>query len=109
MIRPAFSLALAALALAACDAGAPPPMATGTTKTVYRCDGGRSLTVTFANHGESALMMRPQGPVPMKLVVSASGARYRAIVNGRYELDTKGNQATLYDQGRIILNNCTAG
>lgn len=107
MIRPA--LILAVLSLAACETSAPPPVAIGTTKTVYRCEGGRSLQVTFANHGESAVMMRPQGAVPMRRIVSASGARYSAIVNGRYELDTKGNQATLYDQGRVVLGNCVAG
>ncbi|MDO5055160.1 MAG: c-type lysozyme inhibitor [Pasteurella oralis] len=79
------------------------------TKIVYSCEGKKTLDVIFINTAKDsfAIINQVDEMIPMELVKSASGANYKAInKNYTYELQTKGNQATLLGDNQVIIGNC---
>ena len=82
-------------------------------RIAYSCDGGKMMDAIFVNtaSGSSfAVVSHNDELIPMQVAVSASGARYVPVnVNQTYELLTKGDDATLYeDQDTVIAENCAA-
>ena len=79
--------------------------------TPYTCAANAHLDVRYSPDGTYATIDQMDERILMKLVPSASGARYRAMDRDySYELDTKGDDATLYEAGdRIVLDDCVTG
>lgn len=80
--------------------------------TPYQCKGGEALDVRFSADGSYATIDQMGERILMKLVPSASGARYQAVSEHyTYTLDTKGEWAALYEAGdKVVLDDCvTAG
>lgn len=118
---------LAALSLSACvmdDAGSTPatpsvpdvqqvetarPLA-GWRPVTYRCDGAQVLQAQFSPAGDKVAIEQMGERVMLNQIPSASGARYQAASKHyAYQLDTKGDTATLYgEKDRVVLGNCTA-
>ncbi|MDO5605423.1 MAG: MliC family protein [Paracoccus sp. (in: a-proteobacteria)] len=111
---------LAPLALAACmddsfpeDRPAGNPTAAEIASwplTPYNCANGY-LDVRFSPSGDFATIDQMGERIVMRHVPSGSGARYAAIhPDYSYQLDTKGNDATLYEAGdKVVLRDCRAG
>ncbi|GJH42514.1 c-type lysozyme inhibitor [Pasteurella canis] len=79
------------------------------TKVVYSCEGKNTLDVIFINTAQDsfAIINQVDEMIPMELVKSASGANYKAInKNYTYQLQTKGNQAMLFGDDKLILGEC---
>lgn len=76
----------------------------------YQCAGGQQLRAWFSPQGDKAAIEQAGEVIMMNQMVSGSGARYSAANrNYTYQLDTKGNTATLYEAGdKVVLNNCVA-
>lgn len=79
--------------------------------TPYNCAGGEGLDVRFSPDGEYATIDQMEERILMQLVPSASGARYKAMHGAySYQLDTKGEEATLYEAGdKVVLGDCVTG
>ena len=98
--RPAAALVpfLVALSLAAGPALADPSGAV--THSLYSCEGNETLDVVYVtpDSGESYAVVLEEGELlPMVQVRSASGAVYEPVSpDYRYQLATKGRDATLY-------------
>ena len=76
----------------------------------YQCADNRRLPVAFINAGEDsfAVIHEAGAMVPLKLAVSASGARYLSADEG-LELWTKGAEATLTllgENGTVLYRDC---
>ena len=85
---------LAVITVAACAKPVP--------TTTYVCEGGDSLVVGFAeSHAE--LRLPPNRVVRLPAVRSASGVRYS---DGRYTVQTKGDEALMEQGGELVLRNC---
>lgn len=81
------------------------------TKMLYSCEGKKTLEVIFINTAKDsfAIINQVDEMVPMEIVKSASGAVYKAIKKDyTYELQTKGNQATLFGDGKVVIRECVA-
>ena len=79
----------------------------------YACAGNKILHAVFVNTagGSSfATILQQDELIPMQVAVSGSGARYVPVnVNQTYELLTKGDAATLYeDSDTVLAGDCTA-
>lgn len=109
----------AVLALAACVTEEPavtlvkpgaPAVPAGWTPVLYSCDGSQTLRASFSPDGEAATIEQMDEVIRMKLVPSASGARYQAVSQYyTYSLDTKGKTATLYEgDSKPVLSNCVS-
>jgi membrane-bound inhibitor of C-type lysozyme len=80
----------------------------------YRCDGGKSLQVTYWNgsNGQSFALLPVQGKALLFVsTLAASGVKYDA---GQYTWWTKGNHGDLYDliagpNAPPIIAGCTGG
>ncbi|MDO5621748.1 MAG: MliC family protein [Paracoccus sp. (in: a-proteobacteria)] len=82
----------------------------------YSCDDNKVLRAVYVNTatGNSYAIIQDMGEmIPMRLVTSASGARYEAIsTDYSYQLDSKGMEATVHattdGQEQVVYANCTA-
>lgn len=82
-------------------------------RVAYACERGMMLDVVYVNtaSGSSfAVVSQKDELIPMQVAVSGSGARYVPVnVNQTYELLTKGDAATLYeDSDTVLAGDCTA-
>jgi membrane-bound inhibitor of C-type lysozyme len=76
-----------------------------TDAVAYKCDQNKRLVVRYPSGGKYAVVMLPDREFRLDAVASASGARYG---NGRTTLSTKGDEASLEDQGNLLFANCEA-
>ncbi|MGX2948786.1 c-type lysozyme inhibitor [Frederiksenia canicola] len=79
------------------------------TKVIYACENNQTLEVVYVNGVKNtyAIISQVDEMIPMELVKTASGEHYKAInPNYTYELSTKGNQASLFGDGKAIISNC---
>lgn len=76
----------------------------------YHCAGGETLDVRYSADGDYATIDQMDERILMKNVPSGSGARYAAMDRDySYALDTKGDDATLYEAGdKVVLQDCVA-
>ena len=72
-------------------------------RAVYQCEGGKSFTVGFVDNGNSALLPIEGNSIKLSHVPSGSGARYS---NGKTALWTKGDEAFVETNGKIVLKDC---
>lgn len=68
----------------------------------YQCDE-KPLTVRQNNDRQEVNFIYDNKNLTLKQGMSASGTRYS---DGIYVFWSKGNEATVYYQDRVILNNC---
>ena len=82
------------------------------TSVAYSCSDGVDRTADYINVGENSLAVVDidGAPIVFVNVMSGSGARYMPVnVNQTYELLTKGDAATLYeDSDTVLAGDCTA-
>ncbi|QIM62965.1 lysozyme inhibitor [Pasteurellaceae bacterium Orientalotternb1] len=79
------------------------------TKVIYVCESNQTLEVVYVNGAKNsyAIISQVDEMIPMELMKTASGEHYKAInPNYTYELLTKGNQASLFGDGKAIISNC---
>lgn len=110
-------LVLAALALSACAKVAylkelepvelpEPTLERGPLKpVVFRCPGGKEIRALFPRGGTSAVLSEQGEDYPLPRVPSGSGARYS---DGRWDLWTKGDEATLSRDDAVVRGGCRA-
>jgi membrane-bound inhibitor of C-type lysozyme len=72
-------------------------------RAVFQCQGGKSFTVEFVDNGNSALLHMDGKSITLPQVPSGSGARYS---DGKTTLWTKGDEALVEINGKIILKDC---
>jgi membrane-bound inhibitor of C-type lysozyme len=71
----------------------------------YQCEGGKRFFVRYLDSGAAAWVILPEREFRLNQTVSASGARYS---NGNSTLETKGNEATLWDGATVTHVGCKA-
>lgn len=89
-------------------------------QVLYQCERGVSLPVTYLNTasgGAYAVLQVDGQQIPMSIAVSASGARYESIDEGRnYSWHTKSDSGVLSWQAAgdasenvVVLKECATG
>jgi membrane-bound inhibitor of C-type lysozyme len=112
MMRLALTLSAAALALAGC--GSWNPWAGPTEERVvppahavtFQCEGNKRLMVRMPPEGKSVTVMLPERQFRLDATPAASGARYS---NGRTTFHTKGDEAFLEEDGKMLFEGCKRG